>query len=201
MKIYTHKMADTIMDFATSKVGIVEKPKNSNRGEEIDRIQREFGYKGVQYCVLFVLFCYKYAFEKHGIKWIFPNTASSQTLYAWAKKQEAVFTNPDLIRKGDIIIWRKRKLWQGHAGLVRSAPQLTRDGLVMETIEGNTSSGDRGSQRDGGGIYVRRRNVNETDFDVDAFYYRGFIDLSIILRLALNEMKPNPHARPLMEVS
>lgn len=56
---------------------------------------------------------------------------------------------------GTIVIWRRGDTIFGHVGLVRSE-WSGKDG---ETIEANTSSGIRGSQSDGDGIYNRKRSI------------------------------------------
>lgn len=165
---------------AKSLIGIRElKP---NRGHVIDEIQRQLGFNGVAYCVLFCLYCYKEACEKNNLDFPFLITASSQSLFEWANKKELIYTDPSLLKPGDIAIWRKFKLWQGHAGLIEShLIRNTNGGYSFHTIEGNTSNSNYGNQRDGDGIYRRIRYVNKIDFSVDGFYLRGFIDVKKLL--------------------
>jgi hypothetical protein len=159
---------------ANTLVGTKENPAKSNTGFVIDKIQKYFGLIGQQYCVMTVLYCYLEACNQLKIKFPFPLTASSQTLYEDAKKLNCVFTNPSQIKAGDIVIWRKFNLWKGHAGLIIS--QLSKDNTFI-TIEGNTSNSDFGSQSDGDGIYKRIRTANKLEFTYDNFYIRGFIDV------------------------
>jgi len=147
-----------------------------NRGEEIDLIQKEFGFKGVQYCVLFTLYCYKKAIEEAGFPYKLPHTASSQTLYEEARKAGVVSADFDLMVSGDIVIWRKFKLWQGHAAIALSTPNPIDKSFL--TIEGNTQPDTKGDQRDGGGIYQRFRYAKKADFVMDAFYLRGYIKMA-----------------------
>lgn len=66
---------------------------------------------------------------------------------------------------GSIATWQRGSGWQGHSGLVvrddnarvRGVGWYLRCGL---TVEGNTSSGQRGSQRDGDGVYRRERCID-----------------------------------------
>jgi hypothetical protein len=44
---------------------------------------------------------------------------------------------------------------QGHAGLV-----VSWEGQAGITIEGNTGPGDAGDQREGGGVYLRKRMLS-----------------------------------------
>lgn len=167
-----------LIEYAIKYCGETENPKNSNRGEIIDKIQNEFGYFGVAYCVLFVLYVYKKTLQEFGIKNPLLNTASSQTLYEWAKNKGLIETDFSKLGVGDIVIWRKFKLWQGHAGIVISVNQTNKTFL---TVEGNTSNNDFGEQREGGGIYQRIRYMRKADFVVDAFYLRGFIPAERII--------------------
>ena len=157
------------------------KEEKPNRGEVIDKIQRELGFLGLPYCVIFVLYCYKMACKRLNHPFLIPITASSQTLFEWAKKQGFAYTDPQLIKPGDIVIWRKWKLWSGHAGLITSSVLMQYDYISINTIEGNTSNSNFGSQSDGDGIYRRIRGANKIDFSVDGFYLRGFIDCKKIL--------------------
>ena len=169
------------IDWAIHFQGTIEVPKNSNRGVVIDDIQKAFGFKGVSYCALFVLYCYKRACAFAGAKYIFPDIgdknyspASSQSLYQWAIKNGCAETDFSKLQAGDIVIWRKFKLWQGHVGIVTSVDQ---EHKTFMTMEGNTSNSDFGDQREGGGIYQRLRYMRKADFVTDAFYLRGFINV------------------------
>lgn len=162
------------LEWAYQLEGILEEPKNSNRGLAIDDIQKVFGFKGVQYCALFAQYCYKRACTDLNIPFPFSGTASSQTLYQEALKKNWAEVDFTKLKAGDIVIWRKFKLWQGHVGIVEAVfPEFG----SFHTIEGNTSPGNTGSQSNGGGIYRRTRYMQKTDFDVDAFYLRGFISI------------------------
>ena len=167
-------IADKALEWAIKLVGTVEVPKDSNRGLVIDDIQKTFGYKGVQYCALFAQYCYKRACTALNIPFPFSGTASSQTLFGEALNKKWIETDFSKLQSGDIVIWRKMKLWQGHVALVKSVDHVNQ---LFVTIEGNTSNSDKGSQRDGGGIFERVRYMKKQDFVVDAFYLRGFISV------------------------
>lgn len=160
------------LEWANGLVGTVETPKDSNRGLVIDDIQRMFGYKGVSYCALFAQYCYKLACNAFELPFPFSGTASSQSLYQQALKKNWIETDFKKLKRGDIVIWRKWNLWQGHVGIVETIfPELE----TFFSIEGNTSSDEKGSQANGGGIYKRLRRMRKMDFAVDGFYLRGFI--------------------------
>jgi hypothetical protein len=66
----------------------------------------------------------------------------------WAEKRGlAVFDEDQRMRAGDIVTFDF-----SHIGIVREDR-----GTIIETIEGNTSPGPTGSQRDGDGVYARQR--------------------------------------------
>lgn len=163
---------------ANGYIGTKEQPAGSNRGVSIDAIQKSFGFQGVQYCALFAQYIYKAVSIIYHTDFKLPGTASSQTLYEWAKQNGYASNDFSLLKPGDIIIWRKMKLWQGHVGLVVSVNFMEQ---CFETIEGNTSNSDFGSQRDGDGIYRRKRFMKKADFVVDNFWLRGFIQMRKVL--------------------
>lgn len=174
---------------AGKAVGVYEVPKDSNRGPLIDVIQKEFGLKGQQYCVMYTLWAYIVALMEMGYKMpAAMKLASSQSLYEYAKARDCVYTDASLMRTGDIVIWRKMMLWQGHAGLVCRVLDSRYKSFI--TYEGNTSpdsvvdSGTGESQRNGGGIFKRTRFAGRAEFVKDAFYIRGFINM----RKLLNEV-------------
>ena len=164
----------TAITLANDYIGVKEEPAGSNRGTAIDAIQKTFGFHAVQYCALFAQYVYKSACLMYKERFPFPGTASSQTLYEWAKKNGYACNDFKQMQAGDIVIWRKRKLWQGHVGIVVSVDQANQ---CFETVEGNTSNSDFGNQRDGDGIYRRKRYMRQADFVVDAFWLRGFIQV------------------------
>jgi len=173
---YYEKIVGKVLEKAQSLVGTKEVGQNG--GKVIDEIQKVFGMKNQQYCVMFTLYCWDFvlklvAGEKYSKPFLM--TASSQTLFDWAKKNNCTYTDPTLIKPGDIVIWRKFTLWQGHAGLVLDGLNVSDNSFL--TYEGNTANSDYGNQRDGDGIYQRKRFAKKLDFSIDNFYIRGFIDM------------------------
>jgi len=64
------------------------------------------------------------------------------------------------IPKGSIITWQKGKTLFGHSGENREDWK----GPFGKTIEGNTSSGESGSQDNGEGLYPRKRSISPRDY-------------------------------------
>ena len=179
---------DEALKWAVKLIGTKEVPPKSNRGLVIDDIEKTFGYKGVAYCALFAQWCYKRACSAEGIGFPFPGTASSQTLFKWAKSRGVAGTDFKELKRGDIVIWQKYKIWQGHVGIVTDVDY--ENGKFM-TIEGNTSNSDFGSQSEGDGIYARVRYMKKMDFVVDSFWLKGFIHIDRVFPEYL-DLDPKP---------
>jgi len=137
---------------------------------------------GNPYCVTFLQYCYKKACEEAGLLSPLPLTASSQTLWTEAEKLRCTDTDFRALLPGDIVIWRKYRLWQGHAGLAVSVYNSYENSF--RTIEANTQPDQTGNQREGDGIYDKKRFARKIDFTVDAFYLRGFIRMTDLLEKA-----------------
>lgn len=112
-----------------------------------------FGESGVPYCAMFVSYCLDWAgFEAAGlpgayVPWILSANSDAGRLVA----------NEDA-QPGDLVMFD----WQGdgvadHIGIVEENHP---DEGWMQTIEGNTSPGNGGSQSNGGGVYRRARNYS-----------------------------------------
>ena len=80
-------------------------------------------------------------------------TAGSQTVYQHAM-QHGTKTS-EHVKPKDFFIWRKKDSFQGHIGVIES---VGAKGWV-DTIEFNTSGNDTGDQRDGGGVWRKKRNL------------------------------------------
>lgn len=64
------------------------------------------------------------------------------------------------IYRGDLLIWQKGETINGHAASAYNDWYNTKG----ETIEGNTSSGIKGSQSDGDGFWKRTRSIDPTSY-------------------------------------
>jgi hypothetical protein len=143
---------DAVLAWERSKVGITESPANSNRGAEISKWQRDVaGIDGQPWCG---------AFQGYALKHIAGIVISGGVVYtpniiSYAKSGTGGFASWHSWKDrkpGDLILFK----WPG----VSSAP-CDHVGMLdhdrEHTIEGNTSSGDSGSQNNGGGVYRRNR--------------------------------------------
>ena len=185
----TPKMIEQIIaraiEIARMLVGTKEE-LGQNHGKVVDAIESEFGMNGVAWCVMFVLHCYRQACKQLGAKFPFPMQPSSQQLYAHYEKLGMTYTDPKLIKVGDIIIWQHDKTPTGHAGMdiVAYDPATERIG----TVEGNTSSGEQGSQSNGDGVYERSRNVSLAKFTCSGLHLKGFIDVRKVFSTSISSI-------------
>lgn len=144
--------------------GVREVPPGSNRGPDVERFlaavgleaeQDRFGnWKSYPYCAAFVSFCLDEAGSV-----LFPrvrSAASREFITNRSIPAEKVMRGSVKIDPGTLIIWKRNirdpKDWRGHMGIV-----IDWEGQAGTTIEANTSSGDEGDQRDGEGVYIRKR--------------------------------------------
>lgn len=115
-----------------------------------------FGTNGVPYCAMFV----SWVFNQVGQSLPGLPTAACGTIRNATKNTKYHVTNKKDAKAGDIVLFN----WDGnlsvnnvsdHVGIVEK-----NCGSYIQTIEGNTSSGNSGSQSNGGGVYRRTRNWN-----------------------------------------
>lgn len=140
---------------ARAFLGVTEHPPGSNRGPQIDEWNRDAcGILGVYWCLSFIHGMYLLAGTT------LPGGASVANLLASARARQWVVKRP---RRGDIacLEFGGDGLFDDHAAIVERTLALRwTDGRFtgwIQTIEGNTSSGDAGSQDNGGGVFRRRR--------------------------------------------
>lgn len=136
--------------YARKHVGVSEHPPNSNRGGIIDQWLRLCGLPPAPWCGCFCNACLVAA-GFPSMPWLCycPNIeARSRTRqggWSWHSIGEA--------RPGDLVLYGSSVAQ--HVGL------YVGNGV---TIEGNTSAGTGGSQANGGGVYMRRRNFGFSGF-------------------------------------
>lgn len=118
-----------------------------------------FGANGVAWCAMFV----SYTLAKAGAPEILKGAQTAKgaarvsLIKNHLKKHGAKQIKPADAKAGDVIIFD----WPGgyetdHVGFIRAKSNPTKK--VVYTIEGNTSSGVKGSQANGGGVYKRTRS-------------------------------------------
>lgn len=135
------------------------KEEGNNGGYWVRRFQASTkSPKGAQWCASFVNFC----LDSAGVKGL-PFTGSGLARHFATRnktiKATEVLSKGMTLPPGTIIVWRRGTTPFGHAGIVD-----TWKGKEGTTVEGNTSSGLRGSQHDGDGVWARKRSINPTSY-------------------------------------
>lgn len=147
-------LSNAIIAEAKRYLGVVEEPKNSNRGLCIDYWVREAGLDptgGYPWCAAFVG---QVGRQVLGYRWPAPRTAGVMTLVAWAAtKPNVLVTQPS---EGDLfVLWNESLNRFAHVGIVTKVMPHGYD-----TIEGNTNDG---GSRDGFGCFARYRALHPRD--------------------------------------
>lgn len=150
---HSHKVLTIAKGFiGTKEVG-------NNGGYWVGRFLASCKLKtGNQWCAAFVNFC----LDSAGIKGLpFTGTGLARAFATRNKtiKASDVIARNLVLPPGTIIVWRRGSTPFGHAGIVD-----TWMGKKGTTVEGNTSSGLKGSQFDGDGVWDRKREINPTSY-------------------------------------
>lgn len=140
-----------VLALAAAELGTVESPANSNK----TKYGRWYGLDGQPWCAMFI----SWVFASAGL----PLPASTAKGFAYTPSGAAWFQSQGRWRtsgpaRGDVVFFdfpNDGVNRISHVGVVES---VRADGAIV-TIEGNTSPGSGGSQRDGGGVYRRVRST------------------------------------------
>lgn len=148
-------MRDLVVDIAASQIGVVEQPRGSNRGPEVDVFIRAAGLDPAEasfpWCVCFLYWVFRQAAKVKGIENPLPQTAGVITLWNLARRTEAQVVHrseisAQTVKPGMIFLFDLGG-GKGHAGLV-----IDVRGDHIITIEGNTNPG---GSSDGFGVFRR----------------------------------------------
>ena len=133
-----------------------------NKGQIVEAFQKAVDGRAVgePWCLAFVQFCMKHVDDS------MEEVLGKKTATHIVEKSEHCLTcfyktpkyaHTDVAKPGRVVIWRHGNTTQGHAGIIVS---VERDGEHMWTVEGNTSDPDSSVQREGDGVYLKRRNIS-----------------------------------------
>tara|TARA_R110000868_G_scaffold176609_1_gene414471 strand:- start:8151 stop:8600 length:450 start_codon:yes stop_codon:yes gene_type:complete len=130
----------------------------NNEGPEIEMFLASVHLgKGNPYCAAYVSFCLAQATPGPY------NPTVRSGLARKFKTRDAVKASLVLrgleVKPGWIVGWEKGNTVYGHLGIV-----IKWDGQCGETVEANTSSGTFGSQRDGDGVWIRKRCIEPGNY-------------------------------------
>lgn len=134
-------------DIAVRQIGTVERPAGSNKVKYSDW----YGMRG-PWCAMFVSWC----FNEAGIKFRYAYCPYVEA-DAKAGKNGLRLVGSKYATKGDLALFGFGKGEAVHIGFV----VRNLGGGWYETVEGNTSAGDGGSQANGGGVFKRRRHISQ----------------------------------------
>jgi hypothetical protein len=144
------------MVIAESYLGVVEKTGH-NDGPKVEYIiKRGGGAKGASYCAYFVSLCIDSAHVRSPT--VRSGLARSFKLKTSIPAKD-VMIGKTIVPLGSIIVWQKGETINGHTGFVKKWGKV-----YGTTIEGNTSSGQTGSQSNGDGIWNRNRKIEPANF-------------------------------------
>lgn len=145
-------MIEKVINIAKKYVGVCEYPPNSNKVVFNTMFYgREVSGSNYPWCCAFI-WC---IFNEAGID--IKRTASCMMLGDWFKQTGKYHKdNPQV---GDIVFFKfpGSSRWTNHVGLV-----IEVNGNTLTTIEGNTSSDNKGSQSNGGMVAIRTRKINSS---------------------------------------
>jgi CHAP domain/Putative peptidoglycan binding domain len=134
--------AGQVLDLARSQIGYREAVGNRTK------YGAAYGLDGYAWCAMFAWWC----FTGVGASDLIPKTAYTPSMYQWYADRGRASRSP---RVGSLVFYNFPDSANRiqHVGIVEA---VNSDGTIT-TIEGNTSSGDYGSQAAGGGVWRRRR--------------------------------------------
>ena len=169
------QLLKTVLVRAASQVGVLEQPKNSNGGPQVNEYLRRAGVpldlpaEKKPWCCAFVYWCFDQASRDEGRA--NPMVKTAGCLDHWnrvsggrARRIDAAraVDDPGLVEPGMIFIMDHGQ-GRGHTGLVERVA-----GGLLHTIEGNT---DASRTREGGGVYRLTRKMGE--INTGYIDYRG----------------------------
>jgi hypothetical protein len=147
------------VQMAQTQVGVRE-ATGRNDGRQVESYLASVGLrKGNPWCMALPYWSFQQVTQRPPIKRSGLVRAVWHDAVAQAQRSGTVYrvrSAPlDWTRDGDLIVWAFLTSTSGHVEW-----QIARHNAGwVSTVAGNTSSGLSGSQRDGDGVYIRRRNV------------------------------------------
>lgn len=154
----------------------VSETDGPNRSPEIDKFHDYAGLPyGNPWCLMFVNYMWKETLDPYGYA-PYTRTARVSAFYKYALKHKYLYQvkfdkalayGAQEAEPGDMVVWLKNYNDNiivndgnpsGHVGFVIEELEPGK----FKTIEGNTSAGNSGSQRDGDGVFIRERSINLT---------------------------------------
>jgi len=142
----------SLLDIAKAEVGTNETPVNKNK------YGKWYGLNGQPWCAMFVSWCFNQAGLSKSVAAQTPKGfASCDAGLKWFVKKNKIVTVGQA-KPGDIVFFQfDDDPIADHVGIVVGNNPITKN---LTCIEGNTSSGNAGSQSNGDGVYKRKRSYS-----------------------------------------
>lgn len=139
-----------VIEEANKYLKVVENPKLSNRGLEIDYWLAECKIPlGNPWCAAFITTVIKQAIGRASPVYL---TGSVQRIVEWAQSLAPIGVWQEKPERGDLFALYFQSMGRyGHVGLVTKV-----DGTSFETVEGNSNSD---GSRDGYGVFQNKRKI------------------------------------------
>ena len=145
--------AADFLAMCAAEIGTTENPPGSNKVKyNTWYYGKEVSGDSYPWCMAFVQWC----FNNAGLT-LPHKTASCSQLMNWYKSNQSDKVHTSNPKPGDIIIWTKSTSSMSHTGIVE---EVLGNGYI-QTIEGNTSASDAGSQSNGGCVARKKRKMSE----------------------------------------
>lgn len=174
---------DEVVKTAKKYTHVREDKGKPNRSTDIDKFHDYAGLPyGNPWCLMYVNYMWKETLDPYNLG-PYTRTARVSSMYKYALKHKYLYRvkfakglayGAQTAESGDMIVWLKNYNKNiivndgnpsGHVGFIISEISPG----IFNTIEGNTSAGKGGSQRDGDGVFVRKRTINlTTGFRIEA---------------------------------
>ena len=144
-------VAQDVLNVMQAELGTTETGNNNNK------YGIEYGLNNQPWCVIFQWYGFKHAGASH-LFYGGGKCASCSMLFKYHKDRGQQIPLSDL-QPGDIVFFdfSGKKKSTDHIGIIESRINSSE----FYTFEGNTSSGNSGSQANGDGVYRRRRNLSQ----------------------------------------
>lgn len=113
-----------------------------------------FGMNNQPWCAMFVMWCFSAARVKDKII----KTASCEVLEKWGH-DSGLLVNPLLVQAGDVVLFDFHNQGKSVHVEIATGPIDTATHLIP-TVGGNTAKDGAGSQANGDGVYVKKRQIN-----------------------------------------
>ena len=133
-----------------SQVGVQE-ATGKNDGKQIAEYLASVGiYKPASYCMAGQYWCF-YSVDSNNV----PLRRSGVAIHSHSYAKANGIKTKYIAKTHDLIVWKKFGSWQGHVERIIEVG----DAGWVKTVGFNTSNGLTGSQREGDGVFIRKRNI------------------------------------------